>query len=68
MGCGITLAPGGLAIEHIETEADKLLIVARSVTKTAICPVCGATSRRIRSRYRRSLTDLPSQGRRLVVC
>ena len=67
MGRGITLAPCGLAIESIETEADKLRIDARSLSGTAACPVCGTMSARIHSRYRRTLTDLPSQGRHVVV-
>jgi len=67
MGRGITLAPCGLAIEGIETEADKLRISARPLSPTAICPACGTASARIHSRYRRTLTDLPSQGRRVVL-
>ena len=67
MGRGITLAPCGLAIESIETEADILRIGATSVSTTAACPVCGTVSARIHSRYRRTLTDLPSQGRRVVL-
>ena len=63
MSRGISLAPCELAIKRIETEADKLLILARSITKTAACPTCGSQSDRIHSRYQRSLTDLPSQGR-----
>ncbi len=51
MGRGITLAPCGLAIESIETEADKLRIDARPVSRTAACPVCGTMSARIHSRY-----------------
>jgi transposase len=67
MGRGMTLAPCGLAIESIETEADRVLIGARPLSPTATCPVCGTASARIHSRYRRTLTDLPSQGRRVVV-
>jgi transposase len=67
MGRGITLAPCGLAIEGIETEADKLRISARPLSTTATCPVCGTLSARIHSRYRRTLTDLPSQGLRVVL-
>ena len=67
MGHGITLAPCGLAIERIETEADKLLIVTRPLSTGAACPICGTMSARIHSRYRRLLTDLPSQGRRVLV-
>jgi transposase len=70
MGRGITLAPCGLAIESIETEADKLRISARPLSTAATCPACGTPSVRIHSRYRRTLTDLPSQGLRvvLIVC
>jgi transposase len=67
MGRGITLAPCGLAIESIETEADKLRIGARSISTTAACPLCGTVSARIHSRYPRTLMDLPSQGRRVVL-
>ena len=67
MGRGITLAPCGLGIESIETEADRLRIGARPVSVTATCPLCGTVSARIHSRYRRTLTDLPSQGRRVVL-
>jgi transposase len=70
MGRGITLAPCGLAIEHIETEVDQLLIVARAVSRTAACPACDEVSASVHSRYQRFLSDLPSQGRlvRVRVC
>jgi transposase len=67
MGQGITLAPCGLAIQSIETDTDKLRISATPLDKTAACPLCGTRSTHIHSRYRRTLTDLPSQGRRVVV-
>jgi len=67
MSRGITLAPCGLAIEAIESEANKLVIVARAVARTATCPVCGKASASIHSKYRRLLSDLPSQGRAVQV-
>src|SRR4051794_34142733 len=67
MGHGITLAPCGLAIRSIKTETDNLRIGAVPLDPTAACPLCGTRSTRIHSRYRRTLTDLPSQGRRVVV-
>jgi transposase len=67
MGRGITIAPCGLAIESIESETDKLRIDALPLSMTAACPVCGTASARIHSRYRRTLSDLPSQGRRVVL-
>ncbi len=63
MNRGITLAPCGLIIECVESEATRLLIVARPAARTAVCPGCGTVSARVHSRYWRSLSDLPSQGR-----
>jgi transposase len=60
---GLSLAPCGLVIERVESETDKLLLVARPITKTAACPTCGGISARIHSHSRRALADLPSQGR-----
>ena len=67
MGRVITLAPCGLAVESLEPEADRLRIGASPLGMTAACPLCGTKSARIHSRYLRTLTDLPSQGRRVVV-
>ena len=53
MGRGITLAPCGLAIEGIKTEADRLRIDARPLGMTAACPVCGTVSARIHRRSNR---------------
>jgi transposase len=63
MNRGISLAACGLTVERVETAADELLILARPISKTATCPMCGSLSDRIHSHYQRSLADLPSQGR-----
>jgi hypothetical protein len=63
MSRGLSLAPCGLVIERVESETDKLLLVARPISKTADCPTCGGISARIHSQYQRALADLPSQGR-----
>jgi transposase len=63
MAKGITLAPCGLIIERIEPEADALVIVARPAAESAACPTCGQWSDNIQSRYQRTLSDLPSQGK-----
>src|ERR1700758_5546805 len=63
MGQDLSLAPFGLVVERVETEAAGLLIMARPASKTATCPTCGSTSGRVHSTYERSLGDLPSQGR-----
>jgi transposase len=63
MSRGISLAPCGLAIERVEADAEKLLIVSRPASMTATCPSCGHVSARVHSKYQRILSDLPSQGR-----
>jgi hypothetical protein len=60
MSRGISLAPCGLTIERIEADPDKLLILARSTSRTAACPRCSGESDRVHSRYQRCLADLPS--------
>ena len=67
MSRGITLAPCGLIIERVESGVVELLIVARAAGFTASCPACGRSSASIHSRYRRSLSDLPCQGRRVRI-
>src|ERR1035437_247921 len=63
MGRDLSLAPCGLVVERVETEAEGLLILARPTSTTAVCPTCGSASARIHSTYRRMLADLPAQGR-----
>jgi len=63
MGRDLSLAPCGLVVERVETEAAGLLIVARPASTTAARLTCGSASTRIHSTYRRSLADLPAQGR-----
>jgi hypothetical protein len=67
MSRGITLAPCGLTIERVEANVDRLVITAKPIAKRACCPACGEPSERIHSHYRRSLSDLPLQGRQVTV-
>jgi len=63
MGRDLSLAPCGLVVERVETEAAGLLIVARPALTTAACPTCGSASARVHSTYQRFLADLPAHGR-----
>ena len=63
MGRDLSLAPCGLVVERVETEAAGLLIVARPALPTAACPTCGSASARVHSTYQRFLADLPAHGR-----
>jgi len=55
--------PAGLIVSRIEVEPDRIAIFAAIRSTSALCPSCGLPSRRVHSRYRRVLADLPWQGR-----
>src|SRR3954471_10695082 len=59
--------PGGLVVEQVLPEPDRVTVVARSRLPTAACPDCHASSSRVHSRYERRLADLPWQGRPVAV-
>jgi transposase len=44
-------------------EADKTVFAVRPSCGFGLCPSCGTVSRRVHSRYRRRITDLPLSGR-----
>ncbi|TDG30232.1 transposase family protein, partial [Paracraurococcus ruber] len=57
------LLPSGLVVDTVETGADRITISAHPAATVSACPICGELSRRVHSRYRRRLLDLPSHGR-----
>ena len=53
-----------LTIELISLAADRAIVLARRSARAAVgCPQCGSAARRVHSRYRRTVADLPWQGR-----
>lgn len=54
-------------IEHIAIDADGVTLCVALRRRSARCPLCHRRSRRVHSRYRRMLTDLPISGRRVVL-
>lgn len=60
-----SLIPAGLAVESIAESNDKITVMAHSATQEKACPLCGRCSRRIHSRYVRTVSDLPSAGKRV---
>ena len=42
-------------------------MLARPISETAACPNCSQVSRSVHSRYQRSLSDLPSDGRAVQI-
>jgi hypothetical protein len=58
-----SLVPRGFVVESAYYEGDKAVIAARASGSVGLCPSCGTVSRRVHSRYRRRVTDLPLSGR-----
>ena len=58
-----SLVPRGFVVESAYYEGDKAVIEIRASGSVGLCPLCGTVSRRVHSRYRRRVTDLPLSGR-----
>ncbi|MCK1493572.1 transposase family protein [Bradyrhizobium sp. 180] len=58
-----SLVPSGFVVESAYFEGDKAVIAVRASGSVGLCPSCGTVSRRVHSRYRRRVTDLPLSGR-----
>jgi len=56
-----------LQIEHVTIDTDTITLSLVVQRRSARCPLCHRRSQRIRSRYRRTLTDLPVSGRRVIL-
>ena len=58
-----SLVPRGFVVESAYYEGDKAVIAVRASGSVGLCPSCETVSRRVHSRYRRRVTDLPLSGR-----
>jgi len=58
-----SLVPPGLVVDDVVCDGDRTIITVRGCNSFAVCPACGAISRRVHSRYRRHVGDLPISGR-----
>jgi transposase len=54
--------PAESRLDHC-VETDSLTLVLEIAASTAACPICGAHSNRVHSRYHRALADLPCFGK-----
>ena len=58
-----TVLPAPKLLDLIGIRAEpNIILFAKTSASTARCPVCGKQSRRVHSRYTRTLADLPWQG------
>jgi transposase len=63
----LSFVPRSLKVTRVLPASDRVTIEATSGTASAACPVCCTASRRVHSAYRRSLRDLPWQGRPVTI-
>lgn len=61
-GTALLLLPQGLRITTIERQETGLLMQVLSTQRTCQCPLCGAESDAVHSRYQRWVSDLPCVG------
>src|SRR6202021_3250336 len=59
------LVPSGLVIESVSDSSDSIILAVESEAGTAECPLCGARSRRIHSRYHRQVAYRPTAGKQV---
>jgi len=63
----LPLIPFGLLVRQVVPSADTVTITTAPKAPESCCPVCGHASRRVHSRYLRTLADLPWQGRAVLI-
>jgi hypothetical protein len=56
-----------LVIEDVTDEGDRIVVGARTPSGEAVCPGCGASSGRVHGYHWRTVSDVPVDGRRVVV-
>jgi transposase len=54
-------------MEDVVDGGERIVVRARTPLDTAVCPVCGASSGRVHGYHRRTVADVPVDGRRGVV-
>jgi transposase len=59
------LVPSWFAVESVSDSPDSIILTVRSEAGIAECPLCGATARRVHSRYARQVSDLPCAGKQI---
>ena len=61
-----TLIPAGLAVGSVVEGDNRITVKAPSAAQEKTCPLCGRSSRRVHSRYVRTVSDLPCAGKKVV--
>lgn len=59
--------PEGMLINQVEQTDTKLTVTVISTRTEAVCPDCGHASEHVHSQYQRTVHDVPSGGRQVVL-
>jgi transposase len=59
--------PQGMLIDQVEQTDTKLTVTVISTRTEAVCPGCGHPSEHVHSQYQRTVQDVPSGGRQVVL-
>jgi transposase len=59
--------PQGMLIDQVEQTATQLSVTVVSTRTEAVCPGCGHSSEHIHSQYQRTVRDVPSGGRQVIL-
>lgn len=57
-----------LVVEDVEDCGDAVVVTARTRDVAVPCPVCGTSPGKVHGYHRRTVTDVPVDGRPVVVC
>jgi transposase len=60
---GLWAKRGSLRVESIVITSERIDVVVRTIQRRGRCPQCQSTTRRVHSRYQRSVAEVPVQGR-----
>lgn len=59
---GASLVPAGFSVDRVTRTKNGIEIAVHGSRRAGTCPSCGTISRRVHSRYRRQVADLPVSG------
>jgi len=63
----LALVPSELVVRYVNPEGGRVIIMAEPRRRTAECPHCCGESHQVHRPYRRTLADLPWQGRAVII-
>ena len=67
VGSLLSFIPQTLCVRRVSTIEDRFIVEAKPYGDLSKCPTCSQPSRRIHSTYVRTVRDLPTSGRQVII-